>query len=168
MKADRGKAIAWRSVRCHAITYQTKKYFEFSVCILYPLCSLQSTICTRSTFCIQSAVCSLQSAFCTNRYPWHQYSYSHNTHNLPQNTCVWVNSTFSFFSALILFPFVIHPPKKKTLACIACLCLYMCLCVLHVADPSEPLHLLYPLLASFHRLFPLQIIAENELRWVLG
>ena len=44
----------------------------------------------------------------------------------------------------------------------------MCLCVLHVADPSELLHLLYPLLASFHRLFSLQIITKNELRWVLG
>ena len=50
------------------------------------------------------------------------YSYSHNTHNLPQNTCVWANLTFSFFAALILFfpsvrmqtPLtmlqVIHPP----------------------------------------------------------
>ena len=46
VKADRGKAIAWRSVRCHVITYQTKKLFRFSVYIfylvniLYPVCSL--------------------------------------------------------------------------------------------------------------------------------
>ena len=65
------------------------------------------------------------------------YSYLHNTRNLPQNSCVRVNSTFSFFTALILFfPFVrmytsltmfqvIHPPPQKiTLACIACLCFY--------------------------------------------
>ena len=30
------------------------------------------------------------------------------------------------------------------------------------------LHLLYPLLASFHRLFFLQIFNEDQLRWVLG
>ena len=70
------------------------------------------------------------------------YSYSHNTHNLPQNTCVWANLTFSFFAALILFfpsvrmqtPLtmlqVIHPsppPPKINIACIVCLCLvYIC------------------------------------------
>ena len=46
---------------------------------------------------------------------------------------------------------------------------FLCLnlCVLHVADPCEPLHLLYPLLAFFHKLFFLQIINEDQLRWVL-
>ena len=34
------------------------------------------------------------------------YSYSHNTYNQPKNTCVWVYSTFLFFSVIILFPFV--------------------------------------------------------------
>ena len=84
----------------------------------------KNSLDSQSAFCTHSAVCSqhfvpslrflsgLQSACCTNRYPWHQYfsfghSYSHNTLNVPQNICVWVNSTFSFFSALIhFFPFV--------------------------------------------------------------
>ena len=68
----------------------------------------KNSLDSQSAFCSQSAVyilylvytlylvyilypvCSLQSAFCTNRYPWHQYSlfffysYSRNTHNLPQ------------------------------------------------------------------------------------
>ena len=68
------------------------------------------------------------------------YIYSHNTHNLPQNTCVWGNSTFSFSSALILFfPFVrmstaynvsSNPPnlQKITLAWIACLCFEIGVC----------------------------------------
>ena len=70
----------------------------------------QSAFRTYSAVCFLNFVSGLQSAFCTNRCLWHQYfgySYSHNTHNLPQNTCVWVNLTFSFFSALVLFfPFV--------------------------------------------------------------
>ena len=104
----------------------------------------QSAFCTHTTVCRLHFVLSLhfvsglQSAFCTNRYPWHQYSLLlvtviRTTHAI--YLCVWVNSTFSFFAALILFfPFVtmetsltmfqvIHPlPKKITLACIACLC----------------------------------------------
>ena len=32
--------------RWHVITYQTKKQYKFSVCILYPVCSLQSAFCT--------------------------------------------------------------------------------------------------------------------------
>ena len=80
VKADRGKAIVWRSLSCKMTCYYILNIL-YLVFILYP-------------------VCSLLSAFCTNRYPWHQYSlflvsYLHNTHNLPQNTCVSVNSTFS-------------------------------------------------------------------------
>ena len=79
---------------------------------------------SQSAFCTHSAVCSqhfvlglhfvsgLQSAFCTNRYPWHQYSLFlvtviRTTHNLPQNTCVWVNSidTFVLFRVNTLLSF---------------------------------------------------------------
>ena len=55
-KDDRGRAIAWLSVSWHVITYQTKKQYKFSVCILYPVCSLHFV-----------PGCSLQSAFCTDR-----------------------------------------------------------------------------------------------------
>ena len=63
VKADRGKAITWRSVRWwwHVITCQTKKLYRFSVCILCPLCSLHST------FCIRCAVCSLHFVLTGNR-----------------------------------------------------------------------------------------------------
>ena len=53
VKDDRGKAISWRSVssvRCHVITYQTKKQYKFSVCNFvtsrhfYPVCSLHSLL----------------------------------------------------------------------------------------------------------------------------
>ena len=53
-----------------------------------------------------------QSAFCTNSHPWHQYSLFsvtviRTTHTVYHKVPVWVNSTFSFFSALILFfPFI--------------------------------------------------------------
>ena len=51
-------------------------------------------------------------------------SYLHNTLNRPQHTCVWVNSTFLFFSALTFSTFVkmktsltifqlLHPPQKN-------------------------------------------------------
>ena len=74
VKADHRKVIAWHSVSCKMTCSHIpdeKKNFSFSVCILYPLCSLQSTFCIRSAL---SAFCSLQSTFCTNRYPWRQYS----------------------------------------------------------------------------------------------
>ena len=56
VKADRGKAIAWRSVSCKMTCchVQTEKQYKFSVCILYLVCILYP-------------VCSLQSAFCTDR-----------------------------------------------------------------------------------------------------
>ena len=104
----------------------------------------QSAFCTHSVVCnlhfvpslhfvsgLHSAFCSpLQSAFCNNRYPWHQYSlflvtysYLHNTHNRPQNTSVWVYSTFSFFSRVNNLSFCknvditdyvsIHSPTRK-------------------------------------------------------
>ena len=47
VKADRGKAIAWRSV---SLRYQTKKTLKVLSVHFVPTCSLQST------FCIQSAV----------------------------------------------------------------------------------------------------------------
>ena len=47
LKADRGKAIAWRSV---SLRYQTKKTLKVLSVHFVPTCSLQST------FCIQSAV----------------------------------------------------------------------------------------------------------------
>ena len=42
VKADRRKAIAWRPVSCKMTCYHIpdEKPFRFSVCILYPLCSL--------------------------------------------------------------------------------------------------------------------------------
>ena len=109
VKADRGKAIAWRSVSCKMTCYHIP--------------DLKNSLDSQSAFCTHSAVCSLhfvpslhfisglQSAVCIL---YQQVSvapiqfifgnsYSHNTHDLPQNTCLWVNSTFSFFSALILF-----------------------------------------------------------------
>ena len=129
VKADRGKAIAWRSVSCRMTCYHKNSLDS------------QSAFCTHSAVCCLHFVSVLQSAFCTKRYPWHQYSlswlqlFAQHTHNLRQNTYVWINSTFSFFSALILFfPFEImktpltmfqeiHPtPQKITLACIVCLC----------------------------------------------
>ena len=112
VKADRGKAIASYSVSCKMTCYhnQTKKLFRFSVCILSPLCSLQSTFEPSLHF---YPVCSLMSAFCTNRYPWHQYNLFlvtviRTTHTIYHHKIpVSVNSTFSFFSALILsFPLV--------------------------------------------------------------
>ena len=88
---------------------------------------MKNSLDSQSAFCTHSAVCSLhfvpsllylsclQSKVCI--LYWRvsvapiqfifYYSYSHNTHNLPQNSCVWVNSTFSFFAVLIFFfPFV--------------------------------------------------------------
>ena len=110
VKADRGKAIAWRSVSCKMTCYyipdvktlqilslhfvptlQSAVYILYLVYIFYPVCSLH--------FVLTGYVAPIQFIF--------GYSYLHNTYNLPQNTCVRVNSTFSFFSALILlFPFV--------------------------------------------------------------
>ena len=103
VKADRGKAIAWRSPSCKmtrrknsldsqsAFCTQSAVYIMYLVYIFYPVCSLH--------FVLTGYVAPIQFIF--------GYSYLHNTYNLPQNTCVRVNSTFSFFSALILhFPFV--------------------------------------------------------------
>ena len=101
VKADRGKAIAWRSVSCKMTCYYIPDVKTLQILSLHFVPTLQSAVY------ILYPVCSLLSAFCTNRYPWHQYSLFLvtvicTTHNLQQNTCVRVNSTFSFFSALIL------------------------------------------------------------------
>ena len=73
-----------------------------AVCSLHFVPSLHYLSCLQSKVCIlywRVSVAPIQFIF--------DYSYSHNTHNLPQNTCVWVNSTFSFFAVLIFFfPFV--------------------------------------------------------------
>ena len=66
VKADRGKAIAWRSVSCKMTCYHIPDE--------------KNTLSSQSAFCTHSAVSSLHfasglhSAFCTYRYPWHQYS----------------------------------------------------------------------------------------------
>ena len=80
VKADRGKAIAWRSVRWHtrrknSLNSQSAFYTHSAVCILHFVPSLHF-------------VSGLQSAFCTNRYPWHQHSLFlvtviRTTHNFP-------------------------------------------------------------------------------------
>ena len=73
-----------------------------AVCSLHFVPSLHYLSCLQSKVCIlywRVSVAPIQFIF--------DYSYSHNTHNLPQNSCVWVNSTFSFFAVLIFFfPFV--------------------------------------------------------------
>ena len=121
MKADRGKAIAWRSVSCKMTCYHIPNE--------------KNSLDPQSAFNIRSAVSSLHFVLTDIRGSDTVYfllSYSHNTHNRPQNTCVWVNSTYLFFTALILFPVEknvdttynvsINPIQKITLACIACLC----------------------------------------------
>ena len=75
----------------------------------------KNTLNSQFAFCTHSAVCSLHfvpslhfvsglhSAFYTNKYQWQfifGYSYSHNTYNWPQNTCVRVNSTFLVLSCI--------------------------------------------------------------------
>ena len=42
MVAEKRLRDARQVVRWHVITYQTKKQYKFSVCILYPVCSQQS------------------------------------------------------------------------------------------------------------------------------
>ena len=103
----------------------------------------QCAFCTHSAVFSLHFVSGLQSAFCTNRYPWHQYSLFlvtviRTTHNLPQNTCVWVNSidTFVLFRVNTLLSFCknvditynvsSNPPTRKKIifASIACLCFF--------------------------------------------
>ena len=83
VKADRGKAIAWRSVSCKTTYYITDvktlqilslhfvPTLQSVVYIFYPACSLLSA---------QVSVAPIEFIF--------GYIYSHNTHNLPQNSCV--------------------------------------------------------------------------------
>ena len=83
------KSRAKREDYTKADTLQSAVSILYLVYIMYPVC----------IFYKQVSVAPIKLTF--------GYSYSHNTHNLPQNTSVRVNSTFSFFSALILFfPFV--------------------------------------------------------------
>ena len=122
----------------------------------------KNSLDSQSAFYTNSAVCSLhfvpslhfvsslQSAFCTKGYLWHQYSLFlvtviPTTHIIYHKITVWVNSTFLFFSTLILFfPFLkmetslimfqsLHPPPKITLACIACLHF---ICLFHLTTSS--------------------------------
>ena len=98
MKADCRKAIVWWSVSCKIISYHIpdKKLFRFSVCIL------KSAVYILYLVYILCLVCSLQSASCL-------------TGIIGTNTCVWVNWTFLFFSAsMLFFPFVkkIYPSVK--------------------------------------------------------
>ena len=121
------KVIAWRSVsfRWHVITYQTKKLFRFSVCILCPLCILQST------FCIWSAASSLTFVLTGIRgtntiYFWSQLFAQH-TQSTTRYLCVSLFDIFVLsFSLILFFPFVrmqtsltmfqvIHSPPKKYL-----------------------------------------------------
>ena len=68
VKADRGKAIAWRSVSCKMTCYYLPDVKTLQILSLHFVPTLQSAVY------ILYPVCSLLSAFCTNRYPWHQYS----------------------------------------------------------------------------------------------
>ena len=68
VKADRGKAIAWRSVSCKMTCYYIPDVKTLQILSLHFVPTLQSAVY------ILYPVCSLLSAFCTNRYPWHQYS----------------------------------------------------------------------------------------------
>ena len=101
-----------------------KKNFKLSVCILYLLCSLQSTFCIQSALCILHFVLTgirgtyIMHSVLEQRKQWQKQYISigktdlfYNSTGLcgnltPQNTSVGVNTTFSFFSVLILFPFV--------------------------------------------------------------
>ena len=111
-----------------------------AVYILYPLCSLHFVPSLHFVSGLQSAVCMLyqQVSVATIQFIF-GYGYSHNTHNLPQNTCVLVTRHFRSFPRYALLSFCKnveitynvssnpptppppHPPKI-TLACIACLC----------------------------------------------
>ena len=68
VKADRGKAIAWRSVSCKMTCYYILDVKTLQSLSLHFVPTLQSAVY------ILYPVCSLLSAFCTNRYPWYQYS----------------------------------------------------------------------------------------------
>ena len=68
VKADRGKAIARRSVICKMTCYQIPD--EKTLLIL----NLNFVPTLHSAVYILYPVCSLQYAFCTIRYPWHKYS----------------------------------------------------------------------------------------------
>ena len=64
MNADRGEAIAWRSLSHKMTCYHMPDEKTLKILILHFLPTLQFTFCTWSTFCIRSAVCSLRSAVC--------------------------------------------------------------------------------------------------------
>ena len=68
VKADRGKAIVWRSVSYKMTCYHIQDEKTLQILSLHFVPTLQSAVY------ILYPVCSLLSAFCTNRYPWHQYS----------------------------------------------------------------------------------------------
>ena len=68
VKADRGKAIAWRSVSCKMTCYYIPDVKTLQILSLHFVPTLQSAVY------ILYPVCSLLSTFCTNRYPWHKYS----------------------------------------------------------------------------------------------
>ena len=123
VKGDRGKAIGWRSVSCEMICYHipdenTLFDSQSAFCTHSAICSLHFVPSLHFVSDLQSAVCILyyQVSVAPIQFIF-GYSYSHNTPNLLQNTSVWVNSTFSFFSSLKLTSLtmfqVIHPTPKK-------------------------------------------------------
>ena len=137
VKADRGKAIAWRSVSCKMTCYYIPDVKTLQILSLHFVPTLQSAVY------ILYPVCSLLSAFCTNRYPWHQYSLflvtvirtTHTIyHKIP--VCELIRhfryfrvNTLSFCKNVdVTHNVSSNPPtsKKKILACIPCLCFKVC------------------------------------------
>ena len=105
VKADRGKAIAWRSVSCKMTCYYIPDVKTLQILSLHFVSTLKSAVY------ILYPVCGLLSAFCTNRYPWHQYSlflvtFIRTTHNLPKKyLCVRYFDIFVLFRVNTLLSF---------------------------------------------------------------
>ena len=134
VKADRGKAIAWRSVSYKMTCYHIQDEKTLQILSLHFVPTLQSAVYILYLVYISYLVCSLLSAFCTNRYPWHQYSLFLvtvicTTHNLIK-TCVWVNSTFLFFSAIIDYDYYDGSPWHMYYFQTTCLRRTLCFCYL--------------------------------------
>ena len=119
-----------------------EKLFSFLVCILYPLCSLQSTFCTYSPHFVsglQFAVCILYSQVSVAPIQFiFGYTYIRATHTIYHKIPVCelirhfpffrVNTLLSFCKNVdITYNVSSNPPtpKKITLACIACLCFHL-------------------------------------------
>ena len=125
VKADRGKAIAWRSVSYKMTCYHIQDEKTLQILSLHFVPTLQSAVYILYLVYIFYPVCSLLSAFCTNRYPWHQYSLflfsiirtTHTIyHRIP--VCELIRHFRSFprwYSSSLLYNWrfqVIHPPPK--------------------------------------------------------